>query len=396
MKEIGAWAIEESLDPRFAFGFGDLSIHEWATDPTENIAYSAYYAGGVRVVSFGPKGIQETGKFIDVGGSNFWGIEQFTAANGERLLAASDRDYGLYILKYTGPGAAQPPACSDLEVTAEPGKTVIIPLKCTDANGNPLTLAIAGNPAHGTLGAISGNGVTYTAAAGYTGLDSFTYLANDGAANSAPATVKITVSGACGLQILGTPLANTLNGNDLANWIIGGAGNDRISGLGGNDCLFGDAGDDAIDAGSGDDRVEGGDGKDRLFGDSGKDEIRGHAGNDHIRGSSGDDRLRGDAGNDYLAGGSNNDSLVGGTGRDSLQGEAGNDTIRGDSGNDSINGGKGRNVISAGAGNDRVNAVNGSRDRITCGSGRDVVRADRIDRVGGSCERVLRTRTTRR
>ena len=35
-------------------------------------------------------------------------MEQFTAANGERHIAGSDRDYGLVILRYTGPGAVGP------------------------------------------------------------------------------------------------------------------------------------------------------------------------------------------------------------------------------------------------------------------------------------------------
>jgi hypothetical protein len=411
LEEVGAYAIEESLDPRFSFGFGDLSIHEWAADPTENIAYSSYYSGGVRVASFGPGGIKETGAFIDVGGSNFWGIEQYTTGSGERLLAASDRDYGLYILRYTGPGAAKPPACEDVAASTEAGKSVSVALKCTDANGNVLKLTIAGQPAHGSLGAITGGSVTYTPAAGFTGDDTFTYRANDGAANSALATARIRVTpvaqpappvpvpplpGSCGFRIIGTSAADTLNGTVNADTILGGGGNDRISGQQGNDCLLGDDGDDAIDGGSGDDRMEGGTGIDRMFGDSGKDVVRGNAGNDHLRGSSGDDRLRGDDGDDYLSGGSNNDSLVGGSGKDSLRGDAGNDVIQGNGGDDSIDTGKGRNTVSAGTGNDKISAVNGQRDVITCGPGRDVVRADSGDRVAGSCERVLRTRPTSR
>ena len=53
MAEVAAYAIPESLDPRYAFGFGDLSIHEFATDPETNLAYASYYAGGLRVVRFG-------------------------------------------------------------------------------------------------------------------------------------------------------------------------------------------------------------------------------------------------------------------------------------------------------------------------------------------------------
>ncbi len=104
MTEVDAYAIPEALDERFASGFGDLSIHEFATDPEARLAYSSYYAGGFRVFRFGARGLRETGRFIDQGGNNFWGVEQFTS-RGDRLQALSDRDYGLYVFKYTGPGS---------------------------------------------------------------------------------------------------------------------------------------------------------------------------------------------------------------------------------------------------------------------------------------------------
>jgi hypothetical protein len=103
MTQVDAYAIPEALDPSFASGFGTLSIHEFSTDPEARLAYSAYYAGGFRVLRFGNRGLRETGRFIDEGGNNFWGVEQFTS-RGDRLIALSDRDFGLYIFEYTGPG----------------------------------------------------------------------------------------------------------------------------------------------------------------------------------------------------------------------------------------------------------------------------------------------------
>jgi hypothetical protein len=102
MQEVDAYAIPEALDPDYAFGFGDLSIHEFATDPERRVAYSSYYSGGMRVFSFGAGGLDEVGRFIDQGGNNFWGVETFTSKKYGRLFAGSDRDYGLYILRYTG------------------------------------------------------------------------------------------------------------------------------------------------------------------------------------------------------------------------------------------------------------------------------------------------------
>jgi len=101
MAEIDAYAVTEALDERFAQGFGDLSVHEVATDPDRNIGYLSYYNAGFRVIKFGPGGIAEVGRFIDQGGNNFWGV-QVTRIAGEKYVLASDMDYGLYIFQYTG------------------------------------------------------------------------------------------------------------------------------------------------------------------------------------------------------------------------------------------------------------------------------------------------------
>src|SRR5919109_4288693 len=99
VERIDSYAIPEALDPAFAFGFGDLSIHEVAMDPGQNLAYSSYYAGGVRVFRFGEAGIDEVGHYIHPDGNNFWGVETFVPTGaaagdleGKRLFAGSDRD----------------------------------------------------------------------------------------------------------------------------------------------------------------------------------------------------------------------------------------------------------------------------------------------------------------
>lgn len=80
--------------------------------------------------------------------------------------------------------------------------------------------------------------------------------------------------------------------------------------------------------------------------------------------------------------------LLRGTGAaDVIRGLAGDDVIRGLAGNDRLDGGPGANRYVAGAGNDRVKATNSARDKVSCGPGRDTVRADRRDRLKG-CEVV--------
>jgi hypothetical protein len=104
LQEIDAYAVPEALDPAFQSGFGNLTVHEVQTDPRANVnlAYISYYDAGFRVVKFGKNGIQEVGHFIDQGGNDFWGIEPIQSDRGQPLVPASDRDFGLYLFRYTG------------------------------------------------------------------------------------------------------------------------------------------------------------------------------------------------------------------------------------------------------------------------------------------------------
>ncbi|MCW1886467.1 Ig-like domain-containing protein [Luteolibacter flavescens] len=78
-------------------------------------------------------------------------------------------------------------------LTTTPGNPVAVVLAGTDVEGSPLTFAIVTPPANGSLGGTAPN-LTYTPRSGFTGSDSFTYRANDGALNSAVATVSISVT----------------------------------------------------------------------------------------------------------------------------------------------------------------------------------------------------------
>ena len=117
MERIDSFAVPESLDRRTRSA--TATCRSTSSRPTRNAtsAYSAYYAAGLRACSSSTSGLTEVGRFIDEGGNNFWGIEQFTTSQGKRLIAASDRDHGLYLFEYTGPrkgyvAPAQPPrAC---------------------------------------------------------------------------------------------------------------------------------------------------------------------------------------------------------------------------------------------------------------------------------------------
>ena len=99
--EVDVYSIPEGQDEAYASGFGDLSVHEVATDPDTNLAYLSYYSGGFRVLRYGPTGLDEVGHYIAPGGSNFWGVEVHKLG-GQKYVLASDRDSGLWVFQYTG------------------------------------------------------------------------------------------------------------------------------------------------------------------------------------------------------------------------------------------------------------------------------------------------------
>lgn len=86
LQEIDGYAVPEALNPAFAFGFGDLTVHEVATDPEINLVYSSYYHAGARVFRFDRGGLTEIGHFIHEKGNNFWGV-QFAFESKQALKA---------------------------------------------------------------------------------------------------------------------------------------------------------------------------------------------------------------------------------------------------------------------------------------------------------------------
>ena len=108
----------------------------------------------------------------------------FTASDG-----TADSPAATATITLTGP-----PRCADVSRRTRVETAVAVPLTCVDPDGDTLTRSIADAPDKGTLGAISGDSVTYTPNAGEHGTDTFTFTANDGEDDSAPATATIVIT----------------------------------------------------------------------------------------------------------------------------------------------------------------------------------------------------------
>jgi hypothetical protein len=113
--EVGQFNIPETADPDFASGFGDLTVHEVEVPrndkneggtnvDTNKLAYFSWYSGGFRVVDITDlSNPTEVGHHIAPGGNNHWGVALAEDPRGGRIVLASDRDFGLFIYRYTGP-----------------------------------------------------------------------------------------------------------------------------------------------------------------------------------------------------------------------------------------------------------------------------------------------------
>ncbi len=108
--ELDTFAIPEAMDPAYASGFGDLTVHEVATDPTDpSLMYLSYYSGGLRALQIQCSNpadnstceLVEVGGYLDPAGNNFWGVEVIPDPTNpdQVLILASDRDYGLFIFR---------------------------------------------------------------------------------------------------------------------------------------------------------------------------------------------------------------------------------------------------------------------------------------------------------
>lgn len=109
----------------------------------------------------------------------------------------------------------------------------------------------------------------------------------------------------------GPPTGLLLLGTDLAETLEGGAEDDVICAYGGDDTASGKGGDDAIAGGDGADTITDGSGDDYLYGEAGQDDITAGAGSDYLSGGDDFDELEahdGIEGNDYLDGGGGVDS----------------------------------------------------------------------------------------
>jgi VCBS repeat-containing protein len=128
--------------------------------------------------------VQADGRFTYTPAKDFNGSDSFEVAASDGRLASAPAT-----VKVTVTSVNDKPVCQAKSLQATVGQTAQLQADCADADGDPLSYAIA---SQGTKGGASVSGQTISYTPTQAGSDSFTYTATDGTLTSDPATVSVT------------------------------------------------------------------------------------------------------------------------------------------------------------------------------------------------------------
>ncbi|MBI2384239.1 MAG: tandem-95 repeat protein, partial [Gammaproteobacteria bacterium] len=133
--------------------------------------------------------VDTDGGFRYTPAADFNGADSFTFKANDGQLDSNAATVTIAVA-----GANDAPVALPQSLTTDEDRAAAGTLAATDADGDALTFAVVGQPGHGTVTVAADGAFTYTPAANFAGSDSFTFKANDGTADSAPATISIAIA----------------------------------------------------------------------------------------------------------------------------------------------------------------------------------------------------------
>ena len=193
----------------------------WNANSETNLAgYRLYYGTAAGTYSgsklVGPSTTSTTLSNLTTGQAYYFAVKATNTAGLESAFSTE--------VAYTAPAAPNTlPVALAQNLTTPEDLATAITLAGTDADGNALSFSIVSSPTHGVLSGTPPN-ISYAPAGNFNGTDSFTFKANDGSADSAPATVTLAVTSVNDAPVAGaqsistvedTTKAITLTGSDV-------------------------------------------------------------------------------------------------------------------------------------------------------------------------------------
>jgi len=177
----------------------------------------------------GTLSLNPDGSFVYTPNTTASGTDSFTYAASDGSLSSTA---GVTI---TISATSTPPVVQNDNYTVATNGTLSITAagvlaNDSDPNGDIIRSTVATTPSNGTLTLNPDGSFVYRPIAGFQGTDSFTYLANDGLANSSPATVFITVGGANAAPVVSTPGTQLISQNSTLTIASGLSVNDPDAG----------------------------------------------------------------------------------------------------------------------------------------------------------------------
>src|SRR6185312_4438345 len=138
--------------------------------------------------------LQPDGSFTYAPTAGFSGADQFTYEPNDGTVDGNMTTVTLNVAAFNTPpvGVADSySATAGSTLTVAPAQGVLA--NDTDAEGDTLTAVLVDGPTHGNLTLSADGSFLYTAAAGFHGVDTFTYKPNDGTADGNSVTVNLNV-----------------------------------------------------------------------------------------------------------------------------------------------------------------------------------------------------------
>ena len=155
--------------------------------------------------------VNADGTFSYTPNANFNGTDSFTFTANDGTVDSAPATVTITVT----PVNDAPVATAGTLTVAEDNSANAGTVSGTDTDGDTLTYALSAGPANGTATVNSDGSYTYTPNANFNGSDSFTFVANDGTVDSAPAAVTITVT-----PVNDAPVANADTASVIPNGLV--------------------------------------------------------------------------------------------------------------------------------------------------------------------------------